>query len=177
MDWVGAGIYGLPRPALASGFPLTIGELNTWELNTVELNADVIIEPNIVATTDDFYKRMLTWHVFKGDGKVFNVRWLKRRVMRFLIGVNGTNPQIDQTNQISVTFGPAGEVSIRFIDSISLITRGQLLNSCELNTLMLDDLEVSITQLTPLPNRVIFKEAIDSGALEVPFQFNFEVTT
>ena len=43
------------------------------------------------AVTDDVFKRILTWHFYKGDGKNFSVRWLKRRIWRFLQGANGTD--------------------------------------------------------------------------------------
>lgn len=176
LDWVGAGLYGMPRPALASGQPALIGPLNTWQLNTIPLNTSILISPDVVATSDDIYKRILTWHLFKGDGKVFNIRWLKRRIMRFLIGVNGSNPNIDQTYQVSVTFGVGGQVSIRLIDGIRIIKTAALLNTQTLNSFQLNDIETSFTPLLPLRDTVIFKDAVLSGALELPFQFSYTVT-
>jgi hypothetical protein len=172
LDWVAAGLYGMTRPALSSGLPLTLGPFNTYEFNTLDLNANFIIEPDVVATSDDIYKRILTWHILKGDGKVFNVRWLKRRIMRFLMGTNGSNPRVDQTYQISVTFGPSGEIDIRLIDEIAEVVQGQIFNTAEFNTLLLNELDTEVTPIAPLPNGVIFKEAMDSGVLEMPFQFS-----
>lgn len=54
---------------------------------------------------DDILKRALTWHLYKGDDKYFDVRWLKRRVMRFLDGINGTDQGTSTTYNVSVTFG------------------------------------------------------------------------
>lgn len=114
LDWVSQGIYGYTRPALDQTSASTIGPLDTYEPNTknVTLNYELTTSATTVAVSDDMLKRLLTWHFYKGDGKVFNVRWLKRRIMRFLIGTNGTAPDIDQTNQISVTFGSGNAVTI-----------------------------------------------------------------
>jgi hypothetical protein len=177
LDWVGAGLYGLPRPALSSGMVKTIGPFNTYPLNTWGFNKFKLVEPNdIVATNDDIYKRILTWHLYKGDGKIFNVRWLKRRIMRFLIGTNGTSPNIDETDQISVTFGPNSEVSIRLLSSLAKFSYGALLNTFSLNSRRFNQFNTIVTQLTPLPNVAIFKEAVNSGALELPFQYSFTIT-
>ncbi len=58
-----------------------------------------------VGMSDDILKRALTWHFYKGDGKYFDVRWLKRRIMRFLQGVNGTDQGTSTTYDVNVTFG------------------------------------------------------------------------
>lgn len=176
LDWVAAGLYGLTRPALASGKPRLVGPLDTYEFNTMRLNDSSVIEADVVTTTDDIFKRILTWHLFKGDGKVFDVRWLKRRVARFLFGINGTAPNIDQTYQISVTFGVGGEVAIRFVDQITTLIGGAIFGGFLLNDARFDETLTTSEQLTPLPNRVIFKEALDSGALELPFQQTWDVT-
>lgn len=65
LDWIAQGYYGITRP----GF------------NTAE-------NPY----TDDFFRRILTWNFYKGDGLVMSDRWLRRRVARFYVGTNGTDP-------------------------------------------------------------------------------------
>jgi hypothetical protein len=177
LDWVGAGIYGYTRPALSSTFGGSRGELNTYMLNTTMLNDRVVVVGPSSAVDDDVYKRCLTWHFFKGDGKYFTIRWLKRRVMRFLIGVNGTAPPIDQTYQISVTLGTNNEVTIRFIDQEIMVTKSSELNTFMLNTAMLNSLSFVIEPLTTLPFRQIFYDAVLSGALELPFQYTWTVVT
>jgi hypothetical protein len=173
LDWIANGLYGMTRPALASGKNKNIGALNTWMFNTIPLDEQKIIGPaNVVATSDDVFKRILTWHFYKGDGKVFTVRWLKRRVMRFLIGVNGTGPPISSTNQISVSFGLAGQVNITFLAGIRTVTGGTLYNRWAFNTITLNTLRSTFSTFTPLANAATFKQAMDSGALEFPFQFN-----
>ena len=105
LDWVIEGIYGLGRPTLPAGTSESVGPYNTFTFNTVPINSFQQAGPPVVyATTDDIYKRILTWHFFKGDGKAFTIPWLKRRIMRFLFGVGGTNYIIDQTYPVSVSF-------------------------------------------------------------------------
>jgi hypothetical protein len=40
----------------------------------------------------------------------------------------------------------------------------------------LNDLETTYVPYPPLPYMSVFKEALDSGVLEVPYQFNFTCT-
>lgn len=176
LDWVGAGIYGYPRPTLASGNTASTGELNTTELNTTEFDGYALSAPTpTTLTSDDIYKRCLTWQFWKGDGKYFTIKWLKRRIMRFILGTNGTAPNVDQTYQISVSFGPNNEVTIRFIDFIATLTKSAILDGFELNTAMFNEADVSVQQLTPLPYRQEFEEAVNTGALELPFTFSWTV--
>ena len=114
LDWVGAGVYGYPRPSLPGTSGSSVGPLDTYGPDyKVPLNSQVTTAPGASPiTTDDIYKRLLTWHFYKGDGKVFNMRWLKRRIMRFLIGTNGTAPNLPQTYQINVTFGTGNAINI-----------------------------------------------------------------
>ena len=176
LDWVAGGVYGLDRPALGSGTTHILGPLNTYEMNTLELDAIERIGPtNVTATSDDTFKRIITWAFYKGDGKLFNVNWLKRRIMRFLTGTDGSAPNIDQTYQVSVTFGANNSAAIKFIDSVASVLSGALMDTFEMNTTMMNELDLKITQLTPLPYRAIFKEAVDAGVLELPFQWDWTV--
>ena len=113
LDWVGVGIYGYPRPTLPSSAPMVLGPLNTYgPLMAPVLNAGTATTETYAATNDDIYKRLLTWHFYKGDGKQLSIQWLKRRIMRFLLGTDGTAPNIDFTYQISVTFPGSRVVDI-----------------------------------------------------------------
>ena len=177
LDWVAQGIYGMSRPALSSGTVTTKGPLNTYLFNTTLLGKFEVIEPtDVVVTNDDIFKRILTWHLYKGDGKVFSIRWLKRRIMRFLLGVNGSDTSVDDSYQLSVTFGPNGGVSIRLLTGIRTITTSARFNTFLLNTVQFNEVNSTFVALTPLPNAALFKEAADSGALELPFQFNYTIT-
>lgn len=177
LEWVIAGLYGIPgRPALPSGTNQNIGPLNTWVLNSIPLNTlQIIGNQNYYATTDDVFKRILTWHFFKGDGKYFTIRWLKRRVMRFLVGDNGTAPDIDQTYLVSVTFGVGNQVNINIDNGTRTVTRSALLNTFALNEVYLDQLDSTFVSEPPFPLASVFKAAVESGVLELPFQFDFVV--
>lgn len=115
LDWVAEGLYGLKRPVLPSGQAIVIGPLNTWALNELALNDSYISgSSDFFETTDDIFKRIITWHVYKGDGRYFSIPWLKRRVQRFLIGAAGTAPEIEETYGVGVeiSVGAAGVITL-----------------------------------------------------------------
>ena len=146
LDWVAEGLYGITRPVLSSGLSHKIGPFNTYAFNSLTFDGrKTIPAQNYLSTSDDIFKRIITWNFYKGDGGTFDVRWLKRRVMRFLTGMNGTSPNIDQTYPIDVYAVGATEVII------------------------------NIPDYTPFDVNVLaaFQEGINSGVLQTPFQFKF----
>ena len=119
-------------------------------MNTIPINAfqtTGII--NVFTTTDDIFKRIITWFFFKGDGQVYSTTWLKRRVMRFLIGASGTTPNIDNTYPIGVVYNGSGAVTL----TITLTVAAGIL--------------LSVAQ--------VFQAAAASGAISLPFQYDFTV--
>ena len=178
LDLVAFGIYGMTRPALPSGTNRNIGPYNTWLYNQIAYNQlKVIGNQDYVATSDDIFKRILTWQLYKGDGKVFNIRWLKRRIMRFLFGANGTDPPAVTTYPISVTFGPANQVNINIGLGTRTVTGGALYNAFAYNQTAYNQLNSFYTPAPGIPTAAILKEAILSGAVELPFQFSYTVNT
>jgi hypothetical protein len=176
LDWVGQGVYGINRPWLVTNKSAQVGPLNTIGLNQSFVPIDNFqqLEPNGLLADDDIYRRVITWHYQKGDGKYFSIRWLKRRIMRFLIGVNGTSPPIDQTDQISITFGAGGAIGVRFITGQRILTGGCIPNVVAPGALEpIDNVDTTYTPYPPLPNLNVFLEAIASGILEIPFQMTF----
>ncbi len=118
----------------------------------------------------------MTWNFYKGDGNVFNVRWLKRRIMRFLIGTNGAAPNVDQTYGISVTYGP-GVISVRLSYGTRTITGGALFNRFGYNRMPFNALRTVFSSgPSPPAFASVLQEAIDSGALILPFQYEVIVT-
>lgn len=94
LDWVGQGIYGLIRPGTLpqTGTP-AVGPLNTFSINGLVINGFIpAMGGGFFSTTDDIYKRVLTWHFYKGDGRQMSIPWMKRRIFRFLYGQNGAAP-------------------------------------------------------------------------------------
>ena len=137
LDWVAQGLYGMQRPYINSGSINFIGAINTYALNYPKLaiNGDLDVN-NIVSTlvSDDIFKRILTWHFYKGDGKVFNLQWLKRRIMRFLLGADGAAPNVADTSRISITFGAGRIIQVISSITVTVIPMGPL-NSYSINTI------------------------------------------
>ena len=178
LDWVAQGLYGFTRPTLSSGRSRAIGPYNTFAFNSWPFDEIKIIGPaNVAVTTDDIFKRIMTWNFYKGDGKRFNVRWLKRRILRFLIGTNGTAPNVDQTYAVSITFGSGGLVSIRLSVGSRKILNGALMNRMGFNTTMFDALTTQyISGPSPLPFENVLQQALEGGVLQLPFQYQFLMT-
>ena len=104
LDWVAQGLYGIGRPSLptSQGFP-SEGPVNTFQVNYLTVNGYRPGTPdNYSVTNDDFFRRIITWAFYKGDGKTFSPRWLKRRINRFLTGLNGADVPNDTTYNVSV---------------------------------------------------------------------------
>ena len=139
LDWIANGLYGQYRPTLGG-----------------------------VLSSDDIFQRCITWAFYKGDGKVFNVRWLKRRIQRWLSGPNGVDPGVNQTYQISVTF------TLPNICTINILTNsggksGGTFNTYQYNTTEFNQAYFNISIAS------ILREAIESGAVELPFMYDYVV--
>jgi hypothetical protein len=176
LDWVALGLYGMVRPTLSSGRNRNIGPVNTYPPNILPPNKQKRVGPsNVAATSDDIFKRIMTWNTYRGDGITFNTRWLKRRIMRFLIGVNGTAPNVDQTYDISVTYGP-GIIAIRITVGTRTILGGAIPNRFGCNKLTPNALNtLFIPGPIQYPAEPILKEALESGVLQLPFQYAFSI--
>ena len=154
LDWVALGVYGFLRPLLPIGREVAYGAVNSFAVNAPKqpVNGWNVVVPNTYyQTTDDIFKRIMTWHLYRGDGRQINVRWIKRRVMRFLIGENGSGGypitsdlvvaldsfgepvywptwyNVDLTPQISVTFA-GSEATIRIVLVVRNVTGGCIPN-------------------------------------------------
>ncbi len=93
LDWIGTGVYGIARPVLSSGYSQLLAGYNTGTYDTGVYNEGTLLQVSGVSiqTSDDLYKRILTWNLYRGDGKVFCVQWLKNRIARFINGADGTD--------------------------------------------------------------------------------------
>lgn len=114
LDWVALGIYGLERPSLSTGREFSpLGVYDTVPYDTSAYSEDISgAAGTFYVVTDDYFKRILTWNFYKGDGFQYTTTWLKRRVARFLYGLNGTAPNIDNTYDISVVYTAPNDIEI-----------------------------------------------------------------
>lgn len=178
LDWVAEGLYGMRRPLLPLGNTQNLGMFNTIQFNTLPFNEEEIVGPqDYYLTTDDVFRRILTWHLWKGDGKLFNVRWLKRRIARFLTGVDGGPGVTDQTYYISVTFGGDNQVNINLQSTIRTADGGAIYGASMFNDFMFNEFETTAIQFPVSPLTPVFKAAVDAGILELPFQYDWVVNT
>lgn len=145
LDWVGYGLYGIRRPALSNETEFSFaGVYNTIAYNTNPYSRDIESTPvGFFVVNDDYYKRIITWNFYKGDGFQYTTTWLKRRIQRFITGINGIDPVIQETYDISVTYTSPNTVNI----SVPNIEASQIMN-----------------------------DAIQSGALALPFNYIYNVT-
>ncbi|MCY1699656.1 hypothetical protein OVA10_16555 [Lelliottia sp. SL45] len=113
LDWIAQGIYGETRPLLQlSEEAIAQGAYNTIEYNRIPYAGLKNYAPGSASyVPDDYFKRILTWNFYKGDGSHFCIDWLKRRVARFIHGTNGIDPPLQDTFDVSVTV-EAGTFSI-----------------------------------------------------------------
>jgi hypothetical protein len=131
LDWVATGLYGYPRPTVTTGGHTSVDAINSTSINFMAINQRKVTSTEMLqGTTDDIYRRCLTWNFYKGDGFVFNMEWLKRRILRFLDGPNGISPVIDNTYAVSVTVaGPAFTVTIPTGNPTNVSLLNSLINS------------------------------------------------
>jgi len=104
LDWVALGVYGQIRPSVdRESAQSKTGPYNTVEYNTIPYAKIKNISTSQFGMSDDIFKRLLTWNFYKGDGFQFSIPWIKRRVARFIHGVNGVDPNLQCTFDISVS--------------------------------------------------------------------------
>lgn len=163
LDWVANGLYGMTRPEIEEGGNPGAGTLNTQVLNISPLNT--FIEPTAgtgYSLSDDVFKRILTWNLFKADGKNFNMRWMKRRVMRFLVGINGIDP---------VPGTPGFIVGTENTQAISVVVASELL-TVTIHQTLLTTIAPQVT--TQILNLLVL--LLPSGILDLPARYTYTVT-
>lgn len=146
LDWIGNGIYGIPRPIFSNLTTSFHGAaLNGVPLNTIAINGSrVSSSGSAILATDDFYKRVITWLTYIGDGRVFNAMVLRKRIARFLYGINGTDITLSQAQAVSLSFASPVKYHI-------------------------------VIPASANPASSYFVEAFNSGILSFPFQLSAEI--
>lgn len=175
LSWSASSIYGVFRPSLSSGGPRSVGPINTFEFNAEEFNALSRVNSSTNFIADDLtYQRIIQWNTFKGDGFQFSVRWLKRRVERFLSGAIFP----DQTYGVSVTFPAPYHVLITVSESNRRLTGGAFFGTggpFGSTAMTFSDVETTPSIQTPAALARALKAAVNSGILRLPFQYTFTV--
>lgn len=174
LTWCGNGIYGIPRNPLPVGGPIPFGPLNTFEANTEQPNYfNYLPNSNQYILSDLAYQRVLQWNTLKGDGYMFTIRWLKRRVYRFLSG----DIFPDNTYQVSVTFPDDQTVVIGISPGIGTLVDGAFYNSKDFadSPISFNGSVVESNPLAPIDLAPILKAGIEAGLLQLPFQYQYIV--
>lgn len=177
LDWVGQGLYGLSRPSIGIFLDILFGTYNSYQYNLAKYNDfSAIVNYTL---TDDQYKRLITWNFYKGDGKNFSISWLKRRIERFLFGVNGTDYN-NPTYRISVSFLDSNTVLINVVNKIfTVLINSSTFNSFQFNGIGSEfnsEFNYNIYNFEPIQLSSFLKIAIDAKILELPFQFDYIVS-
>jgi hypothetical protein len=131
LDWIGQGVYGISRPVLSTLAINRKASYNAIAYNELAYNGDrYSTSGNATIATDDIYKRVMTWNLYRGDGQMFTIGWLKNRVNRFLNGANGTDyPVLNNPPSISVSgnvFTIQATSSAMFVALQQLLANGAL---------------------------------------------------
>lgn len=161
LDWVANGVYGIARPILSSTAVSHRAGYNANAYNTIAYDGQYYSSTQTTSiATDDIYKRVLTWHLYKGDGQQFCMQWLKNRISRFLNGVNGSDwPVLDDPPFITVS----GNVfTVIAYDSVPL----QALIECYANGVIQFPFQYEL-------NLVDDKFINDGGVLYLPYALTY----
>ncbi|WP_338735441.1 hypothetical protein V8954_04010 [Klebsiella michiganensis] len=169
LRWIAHGIYGVLTPVITSSEQREIGPYNTPEFNQLAFNEyRVINQSDQVVVSDDLFKRIMTWNFYKGDGFYFSIPWIKRRILRFLLGVNGTDILNDQRWSISINFVDGGIV-ISIYKGRRQFTRSAIYNASAYNSRKYNQKDTAFVINEYFEFANFFKQAMDSGLLNMPF--------
>ena len=176
LKWIARGIYGVKPPVLVSGKRSAYGPFNAMLFNQLPFNGrKVVNQSDQVVVSDDLFKRIMTWNFYKGDGFYFTIPWLKRRVMRFLTGIDGVDVVNDQRWSISVLFSDFG-ASISIIKGFRKLTDSSIFNASSFNARAFNQKSSILIKSNDYEYSDLFKQAFDSGLLHIPFYQPVTVT-
>jgi len=171
LDWIGLGLYNVSRPVISNLTAHAFGSYNTSAYNTLSYNTKrKVTSGSSTLANDDLYKRSITWHSYLGDGRQMSVMWLRRRVARFLYGVDGTDiPDIGLLHNVSIirsSTGYMGSFGSSPYNSQAYSTRASKKNLSARSLKIIIPPGVASSQ---------FKNIFDGGYLSVPFQVKISV--
>ena len=170
LDWVGNSLYNIPRPVISDVQQVVKGALATVPLTALPIAGFQISESGTSAiATDDVYKRVLTWFIYRGDGMQMSVEWLRRRIARFIYGINGT----DLTD-----VGLISTVSLSQVNSQSGGVMGNgVMGLMVMGLAFSKVLHKGIANLPSYPMSSVLQELVNTGVIPLPFQVTVTFNT
>lgn len=173
LDWIGQGIYGIQRPVISSVTSRVISSAyNTGAYDTGPYGVrKVKSSGSVTVVNDDIYKRVLTWHLYLGDGRQMSVMWLRRRVARFIYGTNGSDVPADDFHNISIARSPSG-----FAGAFGTGPYNTQAYDTRVATKRLTrhSLQIGVPASAGQIGQ-IFQQLVNQGELALPFQIKFSV--
>lgn len=170
LDWAAQGIYGIQRPVISSIVSRVTGAMNTYAMNSRAMNRrHVSLSGSAQPATDDYYKRVLTWFLYAGDGKQFSISWLRRRVARFLYGVDGQDISLDSLLDVSIKRPNLSALGA--MGSAGMNTQAMNVRKAR-SAQARHALQITIPST---PAAQVFIALIQQGILALPFQIRFQV--
>lgn len=170
LDFVGNNLYGISRPVISTFSRTISGELGSNVLGDHTMGTLVITESGTaIVANDDIYKRTLTWYLYRGDGVQMSVEWIRRRIARFLYGVDGSDIDVGLISNVSITFPPFP------IDSVTGQLGTNVLGTHPLGVLYFNKLHQATITVPSLTVSNTFYDLFLSGYLSTPFQMAFTI--
>ncbi len=103
LDWTATGIYGVARPVISTLNKIARGGFGTRIYGTSPYGTLLKKQSGTAqVANDDYYKRTLTWILYQGDGDQIDITWLKKRIARFLYGIDGSDVDVGMVNNVSI---------------------------------------------------------------------------
>lgn len=174
LDWVGRSIYQISRPVLSTTSTIFRDSLISLPLIARPLPDSVVYQTGgSQLVSDDVYKRMLTWILYRGDGVNSSLSWLRRRVARFLYGSNGANCDPSDYLSVYIKYTPVTTHSLLVGSTNSGMTNSSPTNALYSSTISQGGnttIAVPPTGMGPT-----FQKLFQEGVLPVPFQSNISV--
>lgn len=171
LDWIGANLYGLPRPVVGTRAQTQQGAIGTFAIGTQAIGVNKVTRNDTAQSVgDDIYKRYLTMWLYMGDGKQMSIDWIRRRVARFLFGAGGSDIPVHDIQQVSI--------------SIPLLPRRGAIGTFAIGTQAIAILPVQTKYAAHLLNIGIpsgnvsnqFQLLFNAGLVPLPFQINFTIS-
>lgn len=173
LDWIGQGVYGIRRPVVGTLGSFTKGALATLFFGQIAMAAEKTTQTGSASpVNDDIYKRVLTWWLYRGDGKQMSIDWIKRRISRFMYGVNGTDfpyPPCSPNPLFSVEYG----VAEGFIGAIGTFPMASLAMGA--SKPLRGGLSTFTITVPASPAGLALQLLVSGGFLALPFENNFIV--